>query len=906
MKNLTTSKLRKGLYLLLLLLLQLMAIGTYASPSNEGGNVSYFVFYDDNKPDIKKTKFNELHGPRLPNGAFFTTGKIDLSTNSQNALNFLDNSFDMLSKKKKDNKGDEGCCDEIDGKPAQLTFTFLGGGCSVDNNSQDDKSECNGGIGTPERAQIRVIDKKDNELFNGNIALGDTFTFGDANDKLESVIYIYINGNQEVNEVHASCSAPLIPGERFGSLRLEGLLSDDGEVCNESDVPPIFAEDCCDEIDGKPSQLTFTFLGGGCAADGNTQDDKSECNGGVGTPVDAQIRVIDKKDNELFNGNVALNDTFTFGNPSDKLESVIFIYINGNQEVNEVHASCSAPLIPGERFGSLRLEGLLSDDGEVCNETANLPCEATIVNNGCEPAVLWRLISKNKWQEPAQSTIQPGQTYSFDVSDGHVWQVWNVKDDKQFGNDFVVNCDGSNNFSFTTPGCGGGEDCCDEVDGKPAELTFQFLGGGCASDDNTQSDKSDCNGGVGFPTNANIQVIDKKNNILFNGTVKLGDAFSFGDPGDKLESVLYLKVNGNQEVVEVHASCSAPLVTGERFGSFKLVSLTTDDGEVCGEIPPNCNLTVNAGPDIEFCENETISLTANVNGQNDCSTTGESLDPCEEKKENGKPRILTFDFLGGGCAADSGSQGDKGDCNGGVGTPPNANIRVVDKKGKVLFNGNVELGGSFTFGNANDKLESVTFIEINGKQEVIEFHTSCSAPITLGARFGSLRLKSMFTDENKTFTYNPGNSQVDYVWTTEDGNIIGDANQATITVDQSGTYIVVAKDCKDCEAEDEVVVNLLDKVVIGDFVWVDENENGLQDDGATGVNGVNATLFQADGTEITSTTTANNPDSGDAGYYEFEVCPDSGEYYIVFDNIPNGFEITEQNAGSDDSNGRTY
>ena len=33
--------------------------------------------------------------------------------------------------------------------------------------------------------------------------------------------------------MHTSCSAPLVPGERFGSLELLSLLTDDGEQCGD-------------------------------------------------------------------------------------------------------------------------------------------------------------------------------------------------------------------------------------------------------------------------------------------------------------------------------------------------------------------------------------------------------------------------------------------------------------------------------------------------------------------------------------------------------------------------------------------------------------------------------------------------------------------------------------------------
>jgi len=101
-----------------------------------------------------------------------------------------------------------------------------------------------------------------------------------------------------------------------------------------------------------------------------------------------------------------------------------------------------------------------------------------------------------------------------------------------------------------------------------------------------------------------------------------------------------------------------------------------------------------------------------------------------------------------------------------------------------------------------------------------------------------------------------------------------------------------------CEASDEVVVNVDEKVRIGDFVWLDENRNGLQDDGAAGVNDITVTLYQCNGEEVASTKTANDV-SGEPGAYSFEVCPNSGEYFVVFGDIPDGLEFTSSNSGAD-------
>ncbi len=143
-----------------------------------------------------------------------------------------------------------------------------------------------------------------------------------------------------------------------------------------------------------------------------------------------------------------------------------------------------------------------------------------------------------------------------------------------------------------------------------------------------------------------------------------------------------------------------------------------------------------------------------------------------------------------------------------------------------------------------------------------------------------------------------------YLWST------GETTQSiTVSPDSTTEYSVTVTNGH-CVATDTVMVTVDDKVIIGDFVWLDENDNGLQDDGANGINGVTVTLFHCNGDEVAMTTTADNG-SGEAGAYNFEVCPNSGSYYVVFGDVPAELEFTASNAGDDaldsdaDTNGRT-
>ncbi|MEV4776667.1 SdrD B-like domain-containing protein [Microbacterium sp. LWH12-1.2] len=78
---------------------------------------------------------------------------------------------------------------------------------------------------------------------------------------------------------------------------------------------------------------------------------------------------------------------------------------------------------------------------------------------------------------------------------------------------------------------------------------------------------------------------------------------------------------------------------------------------------------------------------------------------------------------------------------------------------------------------------------------------------------------------------------------------------------------------------------------VGDFVWVDANENGLQDQGEAGVAGATVELLDAEGNVVDTTTTDAN------GAYLFEGI-DCGTYRVRF-TIAEGNTFTTPGAGDD-------
>jgi hypothetical protein len=95
----------------------------------------------------------------------------------------------------------------------------------------------------------------------------------------------------------------------------------------------------------------------------------------------------------------------------------------------------------------------------------------------------------------------------------------------------------------------------------------------------------------------------------------------------------------------------------------------------------------------------------------------------------------------------------------------------------------------------------------------------------------------------------------------------------------------------DGEVED-YLVKITPRYTLGDYVWVDENRNGVQDAGEKGLEGVIINLVGSDGNIVsTQKSTAD-------GEFLFEN-PAPGTYYLVF-LPPDGYSITSKDAGTDD------
>ena len=165
---------------------------------------------------------------------------------------------------------------------------------------------------------------------------------------------------------------------------------------------------------------------------------------------------------------------------------------------------------------------------------------------------------------------------------------------------------------------------------------------------------------------------------------------------------------------------------------------------------------------------------------------------------------------------------------------------------------------------------------------------------------GEYHVKFTLTEEQqKLYTFTTQN-------TGKDGAVDSDADRETglttkIVLGDSNTNLTKSYDHGKVKATEGIDPTwdagvVLKSYAIGDFTWIDENNNGVQDEGEEILPGVTVELIK-DGKVIDSTVTDKN------GLYRFDDLP-AGEYQVKFtltEEQQKEFRFTEQTAGSDDA-----
>jgi len=137
-----------------------------------------------------------------------------------------------------------------------------------------------------------------------------------------------------------------------------------------------------------------------------------------------------------------------------------------------------------------------------------------------------------------------------------------------------------------------------------------------------------------------------------------------------------------------------------------------------------------------------------------------------------------------------------------------------------------------------------------------------------------------------------------FSWSTGDST-------ATVSNVPPGTYSLTVTDANGCSTiVPTIFIQQTGNIKIGDFVWYDVDQNGLQSAvelglGVPGVT-VNLTTEGADGAfgtsdDVVVATTITGP----TGHYLFD-CVEPGTYVVVFSNLPSGYQFTFKDVGQNE------
>jgi hypothetical protein len=517
------------------------------------------------------------------------------------------------------------------------------------------------------------------------------------------------------------------------------------------------------------------------------------------------------------------------------------------------------------------------------------------------------------------------------------------------------------NFTICTSGGtggGGGVDCCDQGD-KPKSLTLIYNGQSCANTSTSQStDKYSCTdlgGGPNGDPSVYIKASEKEDGsgkVYFTGNVNINSSFtvtSAAAGATEFSSNTWFLIYASQggtllQKVKIHTSCSAPIVAGDQFGSLILQSALFKNGTTCGPATPpgtsclDCDKTVSVNITIQDCTpvvgkiGDFVWADNNSNGVQDpgepgvpsvfvmlmtCSgnfvastfTDGNGMYMFNNlpagsyrvffANPNGSVYMYTLKDQGGNDAKDS-DVGNDGwtDCfNLGQGetnltidaglkpmAPPcNVNIAVS----------NILCDGKGTPSTSDDTYTFVITVTGTGTSNAWtgEFNHACIGVAAIGPTpYGTPVQLGPFPAGQ--FSCPNTNPPIVYQNGLDINLTVRDAQNSNCS---KSTTVLSPGPCSPAAPAS-----------LGDFVWNDQNQNGAQNPGEPGVQGVTVRLFKCDNTFVAQTTTNN------VGFYQFTNLVPNMQYYVEFSNLPAGFQFTASNAAADNidsdantSNGKT-
>jgi len=453
------------------------------------------------------------------------------------------------------------CCELSGfGRPQKVLLRYTGESCAASTTTQDpSKWNC---TGAPNGDPSVYIIANDNTSptsgriwFSGNVSLNGAF-LADATaagqTQLASNTYIHIYNQQggtviQTVQIHTSCSAPLITGEQWGSLVLLDILGSGGVQCG-----------------GPVANATYQWQ----YRDG-TSGAWINIPGATGATYDP----------------TAITQT--------------------RQYRRMATAGSSCPSLPSNivtKTVSTNLALAISGNTDLCGGQSTTL--TALVAGGTPPFVYaWSTGSSG-----VSITVSPSGTTTYSVTVTQAGGCTVTASATVFVSGLVTggvigydeqNCGGfdpaliQNLGDALAPGQSSGQDCCDTAD--PDQLFLQYTGDGCGATVTNQEDgKWSCTDFAGGPSGdpdvyiiVNSSSTPTSGTIWFAGNVSQGGTFLASSGASNFSSNSYIHIYSQQggtllQRLQIHTSCSTPIVVGDQWGAIRLLSVIMTNGQSCG------------------------------------------------------------------------------------------------------------------------------------------------------------------------------------------------------------------------------------------------------------------------------------------------------------------------------------
>jgi len=248
----------------------------------------------------------------------------------------------------------------------------------------------------------------------------------------------------------------------------------------------------------------------------------------------------------------------------------------------------------------------------------------------------------------------------------------------------------------------------------------------------------------------------------------------------------------------------------------------------------------------------------------------------------------------------------------------NGDDPTLDSDGIPLLNGFIKTLSSidiesrtcnndvdFGFFDTPSRLGGIAWLDSNADGIYLNEEILNSVSVTLFDETNT-EVENTTTSEEGFYVFNdiaPGNYYV--VFDQPDSLLFTLADQTTEDIDSDVTEVIQdgSTDLITIIQGDQffdVNAGYIARPKVGNFVWIDDNRNGLQDEDEVGLSGVEIQLFDQANMLVATTTSGINPQSGEDGYYIFDNL-DLGDYYIIFPAVDT-LDFTDPNIEPDSLN----